>query len=79
MAIVLRDGRNQVTGLGVKFSSDFEDTKLVSSRALVNSVWCAYLPGRGGMVIEQTENYWGYMRKIVLSGYRSSADAWKGT
>lgn len=57
MAIVLRDGRNQVTGLGVKFSSDIEDTKLVSGRALVNIVWCAYLPGRVGMFIEQTENY----------------------
>ena len=31
------------------------------------------------MFIEQTENCWGYLREIVLSGYRSSADVWKGT
>ena len=79
IATVLRDGRNQMAGLGIKFSSASEDTKLLSGLALVNSVWYVYLPGRGGMFIEQTENYWDYMREIVLSGYRSSANAWTGT
>ena len=30
------------------------------------------------MYIEQTENYWDYLREIVLPGYRSSANTWKG-
>ena len=63
MATTLRDGRNQVAGLGIKFSSASEDTALLSGRALVNSVWYAYLPGRGGIFIEQTENYWTTLKK----------------
>jgi len=38
-----------------------------------------YLPGRGGMFIEQTENYWDYLRRIVFPGYRSSANMWRGS
>ncbi len=79
MATTLRDGRNQVAGLGIKFSSASEDTALLSGRALVNSVWYAYLPGRGGIFIEQTENYWDYFKEVVIPGYRSSAKTWAGT
>lgn len=79
MATVLRDARNQPTGLGIKFSSASEDTRLFEGRALTNSVWYVYLPGRGGFFIEQSENYWGYLRDIVVPAYRSSADTWKGT
>ncbi len=79
LATVLRDGRNQPAGLGIKFSSASEETNPLAGRALMNSVWYAYLPGRGGMFIEQSENYWEYMREVVLPGYRSSASAWTGT
>lgn len=79
MATVLWDARNQPAGLGIKFSSASEDTRLIEGRALTNSVWYVYLPGRGGFFIEQTENYWGYLRDIVVPAYRSSADTWKGT
>lgn len=78
MATVLWDARNQPTGLGIKFSSESEGTRLFEGQALTNSVWYVYLPGRGGFFIEQTENYWGYLRDIVLPAYRSSADTWKG-
>jgi hypothetical protein len=30
------------------------------------------------MFIEQTENYWNYLRGIVLPAYRSSAKTWQG-
>ncbi len=76
---VLRDGRNQVAGLGIKISSLSETTRLFEGKALVDSVWYVYLPGRGSLYIEQTENYWAYMREIVLPAYRSSANIWKGT
>ncbi len=76
---VLRDGRGQVAGLGIKISSLSEATRLFSGKAIVDSVWYVYLPGRGGMFIEQTENYWDYLREIVLPAYRSSAKTWQGT
>ncbi len=76
---VLRDGRNQVAGLGIKVSSLSEATRLFAGRALIDSVWYVYLPGRGSMFIEQTENYWDYLRDIVIPGYRSSANTWTGT
>ena len=78
MATVLRDGRNQTAGIGIKLSSAAEETHLLSGRALVNSVWYVYLPGRGGLFIEETENYWDYLRDVVVPGYRSSGNAWAG-
>lgn len=79
MATVMRDGRNQAVGFGIKLSSLSEDTRLIEGNALVDSVWYVYLPGRGGFFVEQTENYWDYVREVVLPAYRSSANTWKGT
>ena len=78
MATVLWDGRNQPTGLGIKFSSASEKTRLFEGQALADSVWYVYLPGRGGFFIEQTENYWNYLRDVVFPAYRNSAGTWKG-
>jgi len=76
---VLRDGRGKVAGLGIKMSSLSETTRLFAGKAIVDSVWYVYLPGRGSMFVEQTENYWDYLRGIVLPAYRSSANTWQGT
>jgi hypothetical protein len=78
MATVLTDGRGRVAGLGIKFSSDSEQTNVLNSEVLVNSVWHIYLPGQGSFFIEQTENYWGYLREIVMPAYWSSGDNWRG-
>jgi len=78
MATVLLDGRNQPAGIGIKISSASEKTALLSGRALVDSVWYVYLPGKGALFVEQTENYWGYLRDVVIPAYRSSAKTWKG-
>ena len=56
-----------------------ESTRLFEGKALVNSIWYVYLPGRGSFFVEQTENYWGYLREIVFPAYRNSANTWKGT
>jgi hypothetical protein len=77
-ATVLRDSRGEVAGIGVKFSSHSEETHLLNGQALVDSAWHIYLPGRGTLFIEQSENYWSYLREIVLPAYWSSADNWKG-
>jgi len=79
MAMLLLDGRSQAAGLGIKISSASEDSELIKGRALVNSVWYVYLPGRGSFFVEQSENYWDYLRDIVLPAYRNSANTWKGT
>jgi hypothetical protein len=78
MATVLRDRQNQVAGLGIKFSSVSESTRLFEGKALVDSIWYVYLPGRGSIFVEQSENYWDYLRDIVLPAYRNSAGIWKG-
>jgi hypothetical protein len=78
MAVVLWDSRNQTAGFGIKIASASEETRLVKGRAIADSVWYLYLPGRGSLFIDETENYWGYLRDIVAPAYRSSADTWRG-
>jgi hypothetical protein len=79
MTTVLRDARGQVAGIGVKFVSRSERTRLLNGEALVDSAWYIYLPGRGSLFIEQSENYWSFLREVVIPAYRSSANSWKGT
>ncbi|MCH9693976.1 MAG: hypothetical protein K0U72_05665 [Gammaproteobacteria bacterium] len=79
VASLLHDARNQPVGLGIKFSSTSERTRLLNGEALVDSVWYVYLPGRGGFFVEQSENYWTYVRDVVFPAYRSASNAWKGS
>lgn len=76
---LLYDARSQPVGLGIKFSSDSERTRLLNGEALVDSAWYVYLPGRGGFFVEQSENYWTYIRDVVFPAYRSASNAWKGS
>ncbi len=79
MATVLRDGRNQAVGYGIKIASWSEKTKLIEGQAIVDSVWYVYLPGRGGIFIDQYENHWDFLRNVVIPAYRSSGKVWKGS
>jgi len=76
---VLKDGRGQAAALGIKFSSDSEGTNVLNSQALVDSVWHIYMPERGSFFVEQSENYWGYLREIVVPARWNSADNWRGS
>ena len=76
---VLEDSRGETAGLGIKFSSHSEETDLLNGEVLVDSVWQIYLPQRGSLFIEQSENYWDYIHEIVVPAYRSSGDNWRGT
>jgi hypothetical protein len=78
MATVMRDARGRTAGLGVKFSSVSERTRLLQGEALVDSVWYIYLPERGSLFIEQFENHWTFFRDVGLAAYRSGAKNWKG-
>ncbi len=77
--MLLNDSRGQVLGLGIKFSSDSEQTALINSELLVNSVWHIYVPGQGTLLVDQIENHWPYLREIVVPARWSSGDNWKGT
>ena len=78
MATVLRDSRNKPAGIGIKFSSDSESTNVLNAEAIVDSVWHIYLPGQGTLFVAQQENYWSYLREIVVPAHWSSADSWRG-
>ncbi|MEM9688554.1 MAG: hypothetical protein AAF917_03665 [Pseudomonadota bacterium] len=74
----LLDARGRPVGFGIKYMSDSEASNLLQGKAIVDSAWHVVLPGRGSFFIEQSENYWGYLRNVVLPAHWSSADSWKG-
>lgn len=76
---VLEDGRGQVAGVGIKFSTDSEQSALISSEILVNSAWQVYVPGRGTLFVNQVENHWSYLREVVIPARWSSGDNWRGS
>ena len=78
MALVLNDSRSQPVGIGIKLSSDSESTNVLDGQAIVDSVWHIYLPGRGSLFIQQSENFWGYLRDVVIPAHWSSGDNWRG-
>ena len=75
----LIDSRGMLAGIGVKMSSPSESTRLIDSKVIVDSVWHVYLAGRGTLALYQRENYWAYLRDIVIPAWRSSSDSWRGT
>ncbi len=78
MTTIMRDESNAPAGIGIKFSSRSEETRVLSGKALIDSAWYVFLPARGTLLIAQTENYWDYLREIVVPAHWDSANAWKG-
>lgn len=78
MVSLLKDSRSQIAGIGIKFSSESETSNIFNAQANVDSVWHIFLPSRGSLFIQQTENYWDYLREIVVPAYWSSGDNWRG-
>ena len=76
--VELTSSRGDVVGVGVKFASDSERTRPLNAEALVDAAWHLYLPGRGTMFIDETENYWSIIRDVVIPAHWSSADSWRG-
>jgi len=77
-ATVLEDGRGSPVGIGIKMRSHSEDTALIRGQALANSIWHVYLPGQGTLMIDQSENYWAYIRDVIIPARLSSGDNWRG-
>ena len=78
MVSLLKDSRSEIAGIGIKFSSKSETSNIFNAQANVDSVWHIFLPSRGSLFIQQTENYWDYLREIVIPAYWSSGDNWRG-
>ena len=77
-ATVLSDYQGKPAGIGIKFASLSESTRLSSGEANVDSVWHVYLPGQGSFAVGQRENYFSYLREIVIPAHWSSGKSWKG-
>jgi len=74
----LQDSRGAAAGVGIKFFSASEQTSIFTSKVLANSVWHVYLPGKGTFLFDQTENYWAFIRDVVIPARLSSGDKWIG-
>jgi len=77
--VELKDGRGRPAGIGIKISTPSEKTRLYRYSVLVDSVWHVYMPGIGTLGIYEQENYWSYLRDIVVPAIRAASDSWKGT
>ena len=66
-------------GIGIKYRSRSESTAVLRAEATANSVWHVYMPGRGTFMIDQTENFWSYIRDILIPARLSSGSSWRGT
>ncbi len=78
-AVLLSNARGEPMGIGIKFSSESEQTDVLKAEAMVDSVWHIYLPGRGTLYVDQTENYWSFLHDIVIPARWSSSDSWRGS
>jgi hypothetical protein len=79
LVTALQDGRGGTAGIGIKMRSHSEDTAVMRGEALANSIWHIYLPNQGTMMIDQTENYWSYIRDVMVPARLSSGDNWRGS
>ena len=79
MVVLLHDAMGRAAGFGVKFSSNAESTHLFSGKAIRDSAWYIYLPERGSLFIQQTENYWPFLQAVAFPAWRSGANSWRGS
>lgn len=79
LVTTLHNSTGDMLGIGVKFSSDSESTRLLNGEAIVDSVWHIWLPDSGSLFVNQTENLWPYLRNIVFPARLSSGDSWRGS
>lgn len=79
LVVELHDARNNPIGIGIKMSSRSERTRVLNGEALADSVWHVFLPNEGTLLIAQTENYWNFLRDIVVPAHWTSGNGWKGS
>lgn len=74
----MQDARGEPAGIGIKFGSRSESTRLIRGDAILDSAWYLYLPEHGSLFIHQSENYWPFLRDVAFSAWRSSGNNWRG-
>jgi len=79
LVTMLQNSTGNTAGLGIKMLSESEATDVIRGEAIANSIWHIYLPGLGTMLVDQSENYWSYIRDVVIPAHWNSADNWRGT
>jgi hypothetical protein len=79
LVTTLTEAGGEFAGIGIKFASDSENTRLLNAEAMVDSAWHVWLPYRGSLFINQTENFWPYLRGVVLPARLSASDSWRGS
>ena len=78
LVTTLTGAGGEFAGIGIKFSSDSESTRILNAEAMIDSAWHIWLPEDGSLFINQTENLWSYLRGVVAPARLSSADSWRG-
>lgn len=76
---LLQNSRGMPAGFGVKFLSPAEETGLLRGVYPMQSAWHIWLLDRGGLMIDQTENHYFYLRDVVLQAHLDSGDNWRGS
>jgi hypothetical protein len=76
--VELSGARGEPVGVGIKFASQSEKTRPLNADALVDSAWHIYLPDKGTLFVNQTENYWSFLRDVVAPARWDSANSWRG-
>jgi hypothetical protein len=79
LVTTLTEAGGGFAGIGIKFASDSESTRLLNAEVMVDSAWHIWMPDRGSFFIDQTENLWPYLRGVGLPARLSSGDSWRGT
>ena len=79
LVTILEDSQGGSSGIGIKYRTKSEQTALLRADATANSIWHVYLPERGTFMIDQTENYWSYIRDILIPARISTGNSWRGT
>ena len=79
LVTTLSEAGGEFAGIGIKFASDSESTRLLNAEVMVDSAWHVWLPNRGSLFVDQTENLWPYLRRVVIPARLSSGDSWRGT
>jgi hypothetical protein len=74
----MRNARGEPAGLGIKFGSRSESTRLLRGNAILDSAWYLYLPEHGSLFIHQSENYWPFLRDVAFPAWWNSANNWRG-
>lgn len=79
LVTTLTEADGDFAGIGIKFSSDSESTRLLNAEVITDSAWHIWLPGDGSLFINQIENLWPYLRGVVVPARLSSGESWRGT